>query len=58
MADAPIDATTQSEAMIDDEPKGKVDTVAILYIIGGVPTIVAFLVILFALTRSCEGIPA
>jgi hypothetical protein len=58
MADAPTDATTQTDAMIDDEPKGKVDMVGILYIIGGVPALVAFLVILFALTRSCEGIPA
>jgi hypothetical protein len=58
MTDAPSDATSQTEAAIDDEPKGKVDTVSVLYIIGGVPTLVAFLAILFALTRSCEGIPA
>jgi hypothetical protein len=58
MADATTDATTQTEATIDDEPKGKVDLAAVLYIIGGVPSLVAFLVILFALTRSCEGIPA
>jgi len=58
MTDAPTDATTHSDALDDDEPKGKVDMVAILYIIGGVPALVAFLVILFALTRSCESIPA
>lgn len=58
MSDAPTDATTRTDATIDDEPKGKVDMVAILYIIGGVPALVAFLVILFALTRACEGIPA
>ena len=42
----------------DDEPKGKVDWVAVLYIIGGVPALVGFLVGLFALVNLFEGIPA
>lgn len=36
-------------------PKGKVDAVAVLYILGGIPAIVAFVVILFALVRA--GLP-
>lgn len=39
-------------------PKGKVDAVAILYILGGIPAIVAFVVILFALVRAGVPIPA
>jgi hypothetical protein len=41
----------------NDEPRGKVDLVAILYIIGGIPALVGFLVVLFSLTHAC-GIPA
>lgn len=44
--------------MSEQEPKGKVDTVAILYILGGIPAIVAFVVILFALVRMGVPIPA
>ena len=39
---------------MEEEPRGKVDLVAVLYIIGGIPALVAFLVILFALARSCD----
>ncbi len=42
---------------MDEEPRGKVDRVAYLYIAGGVPAIVLFLVVLFGLARSCN-IPA
>jgi len=39
----------------DDEPRGKVDAVSLLYIFGGVPVIVLYLVVLFALARSCNA---
>jgi hypothetical protein len=42
---------------MDDEPRGKVDVVSILYIFGGIPVIVLFLMVLFGLARSCN-IPA
>ena len=42
---------------MEDEPRGKVDLVAILYIVGGIPAVAGFLVLLFALTRACN-IPA
>lgn len=39
------------------EQHGKVDTVSILYVFGGVPVIVLFLWVLFGLARSCN-VPA
>ena len=42
---------------MDDEPRGKVDVVSILYIFGGIPVIVLFLMVIFGLARSCN-IPA
>jgi hypothetical protein len=42
---------------MDEEPRGRNDKVAKLYIAFGVPGIILFMVILFAFTRSC-GIPA
>lgn len=40
---------------MDDEPQGKVDLVSILYIVGGVPALVAFLVVLFWFARACNA---
>ena len=39
------------------EPKG-VDLVTVLYIVGGIPAIVGFVVVLFALVNLFPGIPA
>jgi hypothetical protein len=55
-------ASTQDRSHSPQQPHaesggGKVDATSILYIVGGIPAIVAFVVILFALTHSC-GIPA
>jgi hypothetical protein len=44
-------------ASVEDEPRGKVDLVAILYIVGGIPALVGFLVLIFWLARACD-IPA
>ncbi len=41
-----------------EERKGGVDLVTILYILGGIPAIVAFVVVLFALTNLAPNIPA
>lgn len=43
--------------MEDEEPRGRVDLVSILYIFGGIPAIVLFLMVLFGLARSCN-VPA
>jgi len=40
-----------------EENEGVVDATSILYIVGGIPAMVAFTVILFLITRSCN-IPA
>jgi hypothetical protein len=39
---------------VEEEPRGKVDLVAVLYIVGGIPALVLFLVVLFALARACD----
>jgi hypothetical protein len=39
-------------------PRGRVDAVAILYILGGIPAIVAFVVLLFTLVNLGVPIPA
>ena len=39
----------------DEEPRGKVDAISLLYIFGGIPMIVLYLVVLFALARSCNA---
>jgi hypothetical protein len=41
----------------EEPPKGKVDAVAILYILGGIPAIVAYVFILFTLVRLFPSIP-
>ena len=35
----------------DDEPRGRVDLVSVAYILGGIPAIVLYIVICFALAR-------
>jgi hypothetical protein len=42
---------------MEEEPRGKVDLVAVLYVLGGIPALVAFLVVIFSLTHACN-IPA
>jgi len=42
---------------VQEESRGKVDLVSILYIFGGVPAIVLFLWVLFGFARACN-IPA
>jgi hypothetical protein len=37
-----------------ERPQRKVDLVSILYIAGGIPALVAFLVVLFSLTHACN----
>jgi uncharacterized membrane protein len=44
-------ATREGTMSDQQEPKGKVDAVAVLYILGGIPAIVAFVVILFAIVK-------
>ena len=39
----------------DEEPRGKVDAVSIAYILGGIPVIVLYLVVLFFFARACNA---
>jgi len=39
---------------MEEQPRGKVDLASVLYIVGGVPALVGFLVVIFALARSCN----
>ncbi|MEN8159115.1 MAG: hypothetical protein ABFS41_03475 [Myxococcota bacterium] len=43
--------------MSDQEPKGKVDAVTVLYILGGIPAIVAYIVILFTIVNRFPSVP-
>jgi hypothetical protein len=46
-------------AMSEQDERGRrVDRIAILYILGGIPAIVAFAVVLFTLVRFFPSIPA
>ncbi len=38
---------------MDEEPQGKVDLISVLYVVGGIPGIVVFLVVTFWFARSC-----
>ena len=38
----------------EDEPRGRVDVVSVLYVVGGVPVIALFLVGLFTLVGACD----
>jgi hypothetical protein len=40
--------------MDEQQPRGKVDLVSVLYIVGGVPALVGFLLVLFWIARSCN----
>jgi hypothetical protein len=44
-------------ARFSDEERGKVDLVSILYVVGGIPGMIAFFLILFFFANACD-IPA
>jgi len=50
-------ADERSQRDEQGRPKGKIDGVTILYILGGIPAIVAYVVILFTLVRIFPSIP-
>ena len=43
-----------AEEASDDEPKGQTDLVAVLYVVGGIPVVILFLVGLFTLVGACD----
>ena len=42
---------------MQEEPRGRMDWVSVLYIVGGIPALVGFLIGIFSLTHACN-IPA
>jgi hypothetical protein len=38
----------------NDEPRGTVDLVSVLYVIGGIPAMIVFFVLLFGLVGACD----
>ena len=52
-------ATDVTDAASSNEtPRGKTDLVSVLYVAGGIPAIVGFLVVLFAIGVRFCGLPA
>jgi len=47
----------QGQEPREDAKVGKVDAVTVLYILGGIPAIVAYIVILFTLVNIFPSIP-
>jgi hypothetical protein len=41
-------------ARFSDEERGKVDLVSVLYVVGGIPAMVTFFVVLFFFARTCD----
>ena len=39
-----------------EEQRGKMDLVSLLYVVGGIPVMVVFIVGLFLLVGSCDGV--
>jgi len=50
--------TTQPSAHTETPSRGKLDTVSVLYVFGGIPAIVGFLALLFAFGVRVCGLPA
>jgi len=52
-------AAAQQETRMSDpeknEPKGVVDLASVLYVVGGIPAMILFFVVLFALVGACDG---
>ena len=39
---------------LSEEPRGRVDTASVLYVVGGIPVIMLFIVGLFLLVGACD----
>ena len=45
---------SKAPELTDDEPRGTLDIVSVLYVVGGIPVIAGFLVGLFLLVGACD----
>ena len=48
------ESNQQEPKQIDYEPKGRMDAVSYLYVIGGIPCMIGFFLILFGLVNACD----
>ncbi len=39
----------------NEEPRGTVDLASVLYVVGGIPAMILFFVLLFGLVNACDG---
>ena len=44
----------ENEDDLSEEPRGVVDTAAVLYVVGGIPFMIVFFVGLFLLVGACD----
>jgi hypothetical protein len=45
----------ETSGQVDYKLKGKIDLVSVLYVVGGIPCMIAFFLILFGLVGTCDG---
>ena len=55
MDDSSETSGQETPKQVDYEPKGKLDLVSVLYVVGGIPCMIAFFLILFGLVGACDG---
>lgn len=55
MEDSNEETTAPPQKETSYELKGKVDTVSVLYVVGGIPCMIAFFLILFSLVNACDS---
>jgi len=58
MSDPSAETSSQAASTSPPESRSGVDLVTVLYIVGGIPAIVAFVVLLFTLVNLVPSIPA
>lgn len=55
---ASVGCTIPRKEVLVDESRGRSDLVSVLYVVGGIPAMVAFFVLLFAVGVKVCGLPA
>ena len=49
-----MDTPEDDQDEYSEEPRGRVDTASVLYVVGGIPVIIVFIVGLFLLVGACD----
>ena len=56
MEDSNEETTAPAQKETSYELKGKIDTVSVLYVVGGIPCRIAFFLILFRFVNACDSV--